>query len=313
MNEILGTAGCADRRPLMQNGEPVAGGARPRAARATAAYRRIERTRTERMEEALLELNDARLVRDGIEILSGLSLRIDAGQHTAILGPNGAGKSSLVRLIHREAYPLAAAPGQPAPIRILGRERWDVFELRAQLGIVSGDVQQRFVADDLADVTDVVLGGFFASAVLFERPVTASMRSAAARALERMGIAHLAHRRLPTLSTGEARRALIARALVHEPRALLLDEPTTGLDFVAQRTLLETLRSLARAGTTLILVTHHLEEILPEIDQVILLREGRVAAAGRKTDVLSADSLSAAYGATIGVRREGGYFRAALE
>jgi iron complex transport system ATP-binding protein len=138
------------------------------------------------------------------------------------------------------------------------------------------------------------------------------MRAASARALERMGIAHLAQRRLPTLSTGEARRALIARALVHEPRALLLDEPTAGLDFVAQRTLLETLRSLARAGTTLILVTHHLEEILPEIDQVILLREGRVAAAGRKSDVLRADVLGAAYGASIGVRHEDRYYRAVL-
>ena len=262
--------------------------------------------------EALLELNDARLVRDGNEILAGLSLRIERGQHTAILGPNGAGKSSLVRLIHREAYPLAAAPGQPAPIRILGRERWDVFELRAQLGIVSGDVQQRFVADDLADVTDVVLGGFFASQVLFEHPVSDAMRVAATRALERMGVGHLARRRLPTLSTGEARRVLIARALVHEPHALLLDEPTTGLDFVAQRTLLETLRALARAGTTLILVTHHLEEILPEIDHVILLAAGRVAASGNKADVLRADVLGAAYAAPIGVTMEHGYYRARL-
>lgn len=259
---------------------------------------------------ALLELNDARLLRDGNEILAGLSLRIEPGQHTAILGPNGAGKSSLVRLIHREAYPLAAAPGQPAPIRILGRERWDVFELRKQLGIVSGDAQQRFIADDLADVLDVVLGGFFASRVLFEQPVTDAMRAAAENALVRMGVAHLARRRLPTLSTGEARRVLIARALAHEPGALLLDEPTAGLDFIAQRTLLETLRALARAGTTLVLVTHHLEEILPEIDHVILLRAGRVAAAGCKAEVLSADTLGAAYGAAIGVREEDGYYRA---
>jgi iron complex transport system ATP-binding protein len=263
--------------------------------------------------DALLELNDARLVRDGSEILAGLTLRIEMGQHTAILGANGAGKSSLVRLIHREAYPLAPSPGSAPPIRILGRERWDVFALRAQLGIVSGDVQQRFIADDLADVTDVVLCGFFASQVLFEQTVTPAMRTAASRALERMGVAHLAHRRLPTLSTGEARRVLIARALVHEPAALLLDEPTTGLDFVAQRTLLETLRALARGGTTLILVTHHLEEILPEIDHVIVLRQGRVAASGGKADVLRGDVLSAAYGAAVDVRSESGYYRAVID
>ena len=263
-----------------------------------------------RNDDALLELADARLVRDGAAILDGLSLRVERGQHTAILGPNGAGKSSLVRLIHREAYPLAPEPGAPPPIRILGRERWDVFALRSHLGIVSGDAQQRFVSDDLADVRDVVLGGFFASQVLFERPIKPSMRAAAERALERMGVAHLAKRRLPTLSTGEARRVLIARALVHEPAALLLDEPTTGLDFVAQRTLLDTLRVLARAGTTLILVTHHLEEILPEIDHVILLAAGRVAAAGRKADVLRDDVLGAAYGAPIAVRVQDGYYRA---
>lgn len=263
--------------------------------------------------DALLELDDARIVRDGNEILAGLTLRIERGQHTAILGPNGAGKSSLVRLIHREAYPLAPAPGRPAPIRIFGRDRWDVFELRRHLGIVSGDVQQCYVADDLADVTDVILGGFFASQVLFERSISAAMRAAAERSLERMGIAHLARRRLPTLSTGEARRVLIARALVHEPEALLLDEPTTGLDFVAQRTLLETLRALARAGTTLVLVTHHLEEILPEIDHVIVLQSGRVAASGSKADVLRDSVLSAAYAAPVSVRHERGYYRAIVE
>ncbi|MEP6940977.1 MAG: ATP-binding cassette domain-containing protein [Rudaea sp.] len=261
-------------------------------------------------DDMLLELVDARLVRDGVAILDGLSLTIRRGQHTAILGPNGAGKSSLVRLLHREAYPQAVRPGAPPPIRILGRERWDVFALRGHLGIVSGDVQQRFVSDDLADVNELVLGGFFASQVLFERPVTAAMRAAATRALERMGVGHLAGRRLPTLSTGEARRVLIARALVHEPGALLLDEPTTGLDVVAQRLLLESLRALARAGTTLILVTHHLEEILPEIDHVILLRGGRVAAAGSKAQVLRADVLGDAYDAPIAVREEGGYYRA---
>ncbi len=262
---------------------------------------------------ALLELDDARLVRDGNEILAGLSLRIEQGRHTAILGPNGAGKSSLVALIHRDAHPLARDPGLSAPIRILGRERWDVFELRRQLGIVSGDVQQRCIADDLSNVLDAVLSGFFASQVLFDRVVTAAMRTTALTTLQRLGIAHLAERRLPTLSTGEARRVLIARALVHEPAALLLDEPTTGLDFVAQHALLETLRGLAHAGTTLIRDTHHLEEILPEIEQVILLRSGRVFASGAKADVLRADVLSQAYVAPISVHEDGGYYRATIE
>ncbi|MFT3789878.1 MAG: ATP-binding cassette domain-containing protein [Rudaea sp.] len=261
----------------------------------------------------LLELDDAHLMRGGNEVLRGLSLRIEPGQHSAIVGPNGAGKSSLVRMIHRDDYPLAHDDGRP-PMRILGRTRSDVFELRKHLGIVSGDLQQRLIGEDLVDALDAVISGFFASHVLsFNHEVSEDMRAAARGALERLGAAHLAHRRFATLSTGEARRVLIARALVHDPGALLLDEPTAGLDFVARRTLLESLRGLARGGTTLILVTHHLEEILPEIDHVILLREGRVFAQGPKAEVLRSETLSAQYGAPLRVWRGGGYYHAGFD
>ena len=270
-------------------------------------------TETNTANPPLLELDDARLMRGGSEVLRGLTLRIAPGQHTAIVGPNGAGKSSLVRMIHRDDYPLARDDGRPA-MRILGRTRWDVFELRKHLGIVSGDLQQRLIDEDLVDGLDAVVSGFFASHVLsFNHAVTAAMRAAAFAALERLGAAHLAHRRFATLSTGEARRVLIARALVHHPGALLLDEPTAGLDFVAQRTLLESLRGLAHDGTTVVLVTHHLEEILPEIDHVILLRDGRVFAQGSKNEVLRSETLSAQYGTSIRVRRNGGYYHAELD
>jgi iron complex transport system ATP-binding protein len=260
--------------------------------------------------EPLLVLDDARLVRDGNVILDGLSLRIEAGQHTAILGPNGAGKSSLVRLIHRDVYALAHADGR-TPMRLLGRERWDVFQLRKQLGIVSGDLQQRFSGDDRVNAFDAVVSGFFASQVLsFNHVVTTAMRERAMAALQRLDAAHLAERRIATLSTGEARRVLIARALVHEPGALLLDEPTAGLDLVAQRNLLESLRGLARNGTTLLLVTHHLEEIIPEIGHLILLRDGRVFASGDKARMLRADVLTNVYSAPIEVRDEAGYYYA---
>jgi iron complex transport system ATP-binding protein len=261
----------------------------------------------------LLELDDARLMRGGNEILHGLSLRIEPGQHTAIVGPNGSGKSSLVRMIHRDDYPLAHDDGTP-PMRILGRTRWDVFELRKHLGIVSGDLQQRLIGEDLVDGLDAVISGFFASHVLASNhDVTDAMRDAAHAALARLGASHLAHRRFATLSTGEARRVLIARAIVHDPGALLLDEPTAGLDFVAQRTLLESLRGLARGGTTVVLVTHHLEEILPEIDHVILLREGRVFAQGVKDEVLRSEVLSAQYDAPIRVWQNAGYYHAGFE
>ena len=270
-------------------------------------------THTDSDNPPLLELHDARLMRGGSEILHGLTLRIAPGRHTAIVGPNGAGKSSLVRMIHRDDYPLAHDDGTP-PMRILGRTRWDVFELRKHLGIVSGDLQQRLIGEDLVDGLDAVISGYFASHVLsFNHQVSEAMREGASTALQRLGASHLAHRRFSTLSTGEARRVLIARALVHDPGALLLDEPTAGLDFVAQRTLLESLRGLAHGGTTLILITHHLEEIVPEIDHVILLREGRVFAQGSKTEMLRSEVLSAQYDTPIRVWQNGGYYHAGFE
>jgi iron complex transport system ATP-binding protein len=125
--------------------------------------------------------------------------------------------------------------------------------------------------------------------------------------------AHLQGRAMASLSTGEARRVLIARALVHRPRALLLDEPCAGLDMASRRRFLESLRSLARAGTTLLLVTHHVEEILPEIDQVVLLRDGQVFRQGSKADTLTDDALSDTFGMPVNVMRHGDYYAAVLD
>ena len=171
---------------------------------------------------------------------------------------------------------------------------WDVFELRSQLGIVSADLHQRFVAGNSEGrITGeaAVLSGFLASdGILRYGVVTDQMRRQAAEALDRMGAGHLARRWLDEMSSGEARRVLLARALVTSPRALVLDEPTTGLDLVARHDFMERVRQIARDGTTLILITHHIDEIVPEIERVILLREGRIAATGPKGSVLTADA-----------------------
>ena len=169
---------------------------------------------------------------------------------------------------------------------MFGSDNWDVFELRSQLGIVSSDLHHRFVFGNnegrvMAEAA--VLSGFFATqGILRYGVVTAEMRRRAAEALERMGVAHLARRRLDEMSSGEARRVLLARALVTAPRALVLDEPTTGLDLVARHAFMERVRQIARDGTTLILITHHIEEIVPEIERVILLRGGQIIASGSK-------------------------------
>jgi iron complex transport system ATP-binding protein len=260
--------------------------------------------------EPLLELQNATVVLGGARILDRLTLRIAEGEHTAILGPNGAGKSTLIKLLTLQQYPLPAN-GTP-PIRVMGRELWDVFALRSQMGIVSPDLHDRFVhgnANGTISGLDAVLSGFFASQGVFaHHHVTDAMRQAAADALARVGATRLATATLDTMSTGEARRVLIARALAHSPRALVLDEPTRGLDLVARHEFLERIRAIAQQGTTILLVTHHVDEIIPEIGRVILLRRGRLAADGAKEAVLTDAQLSRTFDASVAVEQAGGYY-----
>ena len=267
---------------------------------------------------AVLDLRDATVVLGDTRVLDGLTLTIAAGQHTAILGPNGAGKSTLMKLLACELYPLARENGPP-PVRIFGRERWDVFDLRARLGIVSADLHDRFVhgsadgAGRSVRALDAVLSGFFSSRGLFaHQAITHTMREAARAALDRAGVRHLADKPLDRLSTGEARRVLIARALVHDPSALVLDEPTRGLDITARHRFLEDVRTLARDGVTILLVTHHVEEIIPEIGRVILLSNGRVAIDGLKDAVLRSAALSEAFGVPLRVDHSNGYYRVSV-
>lgn len=263
--------------------------------------------------ELLLQLTNATVVKGTTRILDGLTLTIADGEHTAILGPNGAGKTTLLNLLTFEDRPLAE-PGAPPAVRVFGRDRWHVFELRAQIGIVSANLHGRFVEGHSSGrITgeDAVLSGFFATqGMLLYVSVTDAMRAEARAALARAEAGHLGAKRLNEMSTGEARRVLIARALVSRPRALVLDEPTTGLDVVARHRFLETVRRLAREGTTIILITHHVEEIIPEIGHVVLLDRGRIAASGAKAEMLNAERLSALFGAPVRVDSADGYFTA---
>jgi iron complex transport system ATP-binding protein len=261
----------------------------------------------------VLQLSNATVVKDERPVLDGLTLTITADEHTAILGPNGAGKSAFVRLLTHEDRPLAIEGGPP-PIQVFGSDNWDVFELRSQLGIVSSDLHHRFVFgnnEGRVRADAAVLSGFFATqGILRYGTVTAEMRARAAEALERMGATHLAHRRLDEMSSGEARRVLLARALVTAPRALILDEPTTGLDLVTRHAFMERVRKIARDGTTLILITHHIEEIVPEIERVILLRAGRILASGPKRELLTREHLTALFDSPVEIDEAAGYYYA---
>lgn len=267
----------------------------------------------DRSDVPLLDIDEASVMRGDRLILDRLLLRVAAGQHTAILGPNGSGKSTLVKLVARQLYPLARDDGR-GQVRIFGRERWNVAALRSRLGIVSPAMQRDYTSDTPLEAFDAVISGFFAARGLgLDHQVTERMRERAREALEQLDAGHLAGREMASLSTGEARRVLIARALVHRPRALLLDEPCAGLDLVSRRRFLESLRSLARGGTTLLLVTHHIEEVLPEIVQVLLLRDGRLRQQGAKSEVLTDAALSDTFGMPIRVRRRGEWYDAAID
>ena len=254
----------------------------------------------------LIELDRASVMRGQVKVLHGLSLRIAQGQHTALLGPNGCGKSTFIKLITRELYPLAQGDGSVA-VKVLGQNRWQVDRLRSQLGIVSGDLSSNLADMPGLTVEQAVLSGFFASYVVPAfREVSADMRARVGETLAMTGASALRERAYAELSAGETRRVLIARALVNRPQALLLDEPSTGLDLVARQQLIASMRVLAQQGITLVLVTHHIEEIIPEIERVVLLRDGRVMADGSRAELLRDDPLSAVFGGAISVIEQDG-------
>jgi iron complex transport system ATP-binding protein len=255
----------------------------------------------------LLEFENITVVRDGRSILDSLSITVRAGEHIALLGPNGAGKSSFVRLITREYYP--SGRGEDVVFRIWGHDRWHVFDLRSHLGVVSNDLQQTFARD--ISGREVVLSGFFSSVGLFTHRVTAAMERKTDEILAFLEIEHLADRPMTTLSSGEARRLLIGRALVHDPAALLLDEPTNSLDLHALHTFRKTLRKIARSGTGIILVTHNLHDIIPEISRVILMKDGRFQKDGPKAAVLTDENIGGLFSVPVHVKEdEDGYYYA---
>jgi iron complex transport system ATP-binding protein len=253
---------------------------------------------------ALLDLQNIRVMRGDKTVLDNFTLRIDNSERVAILGPNGCGKSTLIKTITRECYPVVR---EGSGMRILGQDFWNVFELRSMLGIVSNDLMSACTGE--ATGRDVVLSGFFSSTDIFpNHAVTSEQKQRAQAALAQLKISHLSDRAVSEMSSGEARRVLIARALVHNPRALLFDEPSNSLDVFARQSLRQTMGLLANSGIGMILVTHDLSDIVPGIDRVLLMSAGRIVADGPKEEVLQPGLLATLFGIKVELARHQGYY-----
>ncbi len=264
--------------------------------------------KTEVTAQSLLEIQNATIWRGDTCVFEDLNLSINVGEQIAILGPNGCGKTTLLMTLNRELYPVAS---KHSHLRVLGRQSWNVWELRRQIGIISNDLQRRYPLD--AHALDMVVSGFHSSigthGIIAER-VSPREIAAATSILETLGVGDLATTRLRDMSTGQQRRCLLARALVHDPAILIFDEPTAGLDFAASFDYLQRIRRLAQEGKSILVVTHHLNEIPPEIQRVIVLAKGKVVADGPKHAVLQPEVLSDAYETTIKVREIEGFYLA---
>ena len=256
--------------------------------------------------QKIIEIRNATVYRGATEVFDSLSLEITLGCHTAILGPNGSGKSTLLKLLSCELYPVAR---DGSYVQLFGRKRWNVWELRSHLGIVSDDLQNEYAGDALG--LNVVLSGLYSSVDVWSyQHFSPQDRERASRIMEMLAVAELQDRPFAAMSTGQQRRLLLGRALINDPDALVLDEPTSGLDLKACFQYLDIVRGLMQAGKTVILVTHHIHEIPPEISRVVLLKDGKVVADGEKAAILTGESLSHLFDIPIQLVQVGGFYQA---
>ena len=253
----------------------------------------------------LVEITHATVCRGDNRVFYDFSLTLSQHESVAILGPNGAGKTTLLKLLMREIYPLWR--NHPV-VRILGKERNDIWDLRRQLGIISADLQENYSPEVLG--RQVVLSGFFSSVGVWgHHRLTHEQYERLEAVLSQLQIQSLADRAFGELSSGQQRRLLLGRALVNAPAHLILDEPTSGLDLAATFQYLRTMRELIRSGHTLVLVTHHIHEIPPEVTRVVMLNQGKVWADGEKTEMLTESRLSSLYGVDVRLVESAGWYQ----
>jgi iron complex transport system ATP-binding protein len=263
---------------------------------------------------AIVELTNVNVARGNSVVLHDLSLEIEAGEHVAILGPNGCGKSTLLKTMTCEVYPIFRPETR---VRLMGRERWDLTELKRRMGVVSAEPPGKQTRQTTG--FDAILTGFFSSSTLWPNlTVTAEMRAMAEEIVTLVGAQALREKLVGEMSAGQQRRVMIGRAIAGNrgvgaaagPKMLLLDEPSNALDLAAQQDLREMLRKLAHQGTAIVLITHHIADILPEMERIVMMREGRIVMDGAKRELLTEEKLSGLFGREIAVTERGGYWNA---
>ncbi len=251
----------------------------------------------------IIEFNNITVIRGAERILDSVNLDISSGDNTVILGPNGSGKSTLIKLMTREIYPYNM---EPNVFKIFGENVWDINTLRGSLGIVS-DSMMLFANPD-ETCFEIVASSFYNAMNLYNMEADKNAGKKAMEHLEFMDIAHLKDRLISDVSTGEARRVFIARALAHNTKALMLDEPTNSLDISAVRKFRETMSKIAKKGVTIIIATHTLQDIIPDIQNVMMLKKGKVFKAGKKKDVLTDRNLTDLFETKVKLSENKGHY-----
>ncbi|MFB6804153.1 ABC transporter ATP-binding protein [Peribacillus butanolivorans] len=233
----------------------------------------------------VISLKNINWKRNGNQILNGVSWEVQTGEHWALLGLNGSGKTSLLKMITGYQW-----PNSGGEVSVLGNifGKTNIPELRKSIGWVSSSLDQEYQSRPNDTALEVVLSGKFASIGLYEE-ITENDIKKANKLLEQFRIKHLSNQFIQSLSQGEKRKAMIARALMSSPRLLILDEPCNGLDIYSKEELLTTIEDLTAApnGPTILYVTHHIEEIVPSITHALLINSGNVIAKGDKKNTLT--------------------------
>jgi iron complex transport system ATP-binding protein len=232
------------------------------------------------------------------KILNDISFHIDEFQHTAIIGPNGSGKSTLINMLTKNIYPSRLNAKEPI-LKILNQDNWNIFELRKKMSLISNKFEHTLLNSSPLTVIDAVASSFLGTYGFFaDDKITTNQLSKTEKALKDFDIYHLKNTQISELSTGQLKRVMVARAMVLSPRIMLLDEPSSGLDISAQHELFKHIRSIS-TKLTLIMVTHHLEEIIPEIQKIIMIKDGCIFKIGEKKKVLTAENLSQLFDTNI--------------